>query len=161
MSADSLGLDAAKREALDRLFNDLPTEYQPLVAALDAIDQAVREKFASHLEPALNRRIGDPDAHTIKSCTKKTDVVDAVTRRFGLTTIDPDTQRPALLTAVNRMDGSRLANYAYIVRAGRDRSGYSYSSRSADLAPVKLAPAPVDFHSWADEFRGRGRGRGR
>jgi hypothetical protein len=129
---------------VEKLFSELPSDFDGAFRALTAIDSAVRSAIATHFEEVLNRELYErlvttqPDTYDAK---KELAVwLRSVLEPLGLALAHPDTSKPCNLITLPGHDGNGV--FLLESRQGRKRSHTTTDLHS--LMEFRLTRAVID-----------------
>ncbi len=147
-------LDAAKQKAFETLFGNLPEDFAIRYELLKALHRAFHEGVAAALEPALNEHVKKQSAEGLQAKLQLASWVDTVTRDVGVTTCDPRTKRPVIMTAEHEEPFNKRSRtqFAFLVgeKGGISRAYIAGPGKDLELS---LTSAPSNIESLYQGWR--------
>lgn len=149
--AQSESFENESRAAIRHLIAEIPTELEARIASLQQLRTIMLEEIAAALGPQLNEALSQRSVTTLQERRATAKSVDRLTRELGLATECPYSEKPALLIAEPMKPGHRGGGrFSFLTNT---RGGVGRSHTCADLPPLQLVPAPVDFDHSFQRFR--------
>jgi hypothetical protein len=149
VSARIAEVTASVRKSVEKIVDDLPSNYVDRRAALVAMSDTFREEMARAIAPALNENVQSLEQNSYEAKKTTAKYVNAELRRIGLAIRCPRTSEPTLLQAYpgNHPDEGRY-RLDYTDAEGRRHHTVSWNTLpQLELMPDNLTRVPYGQHS--------------